>query len=110
MAESGNPALGLPWPRPKFPSIFSLKLPMIYSPRLGGAMEKEKKKKADTGKILSEFKIRLKLLEFLAFVESVKRFELTNGRKPTRDERKNIAKTSHINLDVLCIDREFLLG
>lgn len=64
-------------------------------------MEKEKKKD-DAGKILLEFKIRLKLLEFLAFVESVKRFELTNGRKPTRDERKNIAKTSHINLDDFC--------
>ena len=64
-------------------------------------MDKEKKKD-DTGKILSEFKIRLKLMEFLAFVESVKRFELTNGRKPTRDERKNIAKTSHINLDDFC--------
>ena len=65
-------------------------------------MDKEKKKD-DTGKILSEFKIRLKLMEFLAFVESVKRFELTNGRKPTRDERKNIAKTSHISLDDFCV-------
>ena len=64
-------------------------------------MDKEKKKD-DTGKILSEFKIRLKLLEFLAFVESVKRFELTNGRKPTWDERKNMAKTLHINIDDFC--------
>lgn len=60
------------------------------------------KKKDDTGKNLSEFKIRLKLLEFLAFVEAVRRFELTIGRKPTRDERKNIATTSHINLDDSC--------
>jgi preprotein translocase subunit Sss1 len=60
------------------------------------------KKKDNTGKNLSEFKNRLKLLEFLAFVESVRRFELTNGRKPTWDERKNIATASHINLDDFC--------
>ena len=41
-------------------------------------------------------------LERFNFVESLIRFEETNGRKPTRDERKNIAKTSHINLDDFC--------
>jgi len=65
-------------------------------------MEKEKKKKDDAGENLSEFKIRLKLLEFLAFVESVKKFEITIGREATWDERENIAKTSHISLDDFC--------
>ncbi len=64
-------------------------------------MEKEKNKN-DTRKNLSEFKIRLKMLEFLAFVDSVKRFELTNGRKPTQGERKDIAKISHISIDDFC--------
>jgi hypothetical protein len=64
-------------------------------------MEKEKKKNG-AGKILSEFKIRVKLLEFLAFVESVKRFEQTNGRRPTQTERKNMARTLDIDLDDIC--------
>jgi hypothetical protein len=64
-------------------------------------MEKEKRKN-DAGKILSEFKIRVKLLDFLAFVESVKRFEQSNGRRPTKEERKNMARTLDIDLDDIC--------
>ncbi len=64
-------------------------------------MDKEEKKD-DNGKILSEIKDRLQRLEFLAFMESVKRFELANGRELTRDERKNMAETLHISLDDFC--------
>jgi hypothetical protein len=67
-------------------------------------MGKEKKKNG-AGKILSEFKIRVKLLEFLAFVDSVKRFEQTNGRRPTQTERKNI---STVRLRLFKISRSVL--
>jgi len=64
-------------------------------------MEKEKKK-IDTGKILSEIQQRVQKIEFFAFLESIKRFERTNGRKPTWDETKDMAKNLHISLDSFC--------
>jgi hypothetical protein len=60
------------------------------------------KNKDYTGKILSKIQNRLRLLDFLAFLASIKRFERTNGREPTGDEIKNMAKTLHINLDDFC--------
>jgi hypothetical protein len=60
------------------------------------------KKKNNPGKILSGFKIKLAGLEYLNFVESVKRFEQTNGRKPTWDEREDMAKYSHIGIEDFC--------
>jgi hypothetical protein len=60
------------------------------------------KKKDDSGKILSEFKIRLEGLEYLNLAESVKRFEQTNGRKPTWHERKDMARYSHIGIEDFC--------
>ena len=64
-------------------------------------MDKEKKKD-DIGKILSELQHRLQMMKYFAFVESVKSFERTNGRKPTWDEKENLAKILHMNLDDLC--------
>ena len=64
-------------------------------------MDKEKKK-VDPGKILSEIQQRVQTMEFLAFLESIERFERTNGRKPTLDETKDIAKNLHISLDSFC--------
>ena len=64
-------------------------------------MDKEEKQD-NIRKTLSEMQYRVQALERLNFVESLIRFEETNGRKPTRDESKNIAKTSHINLDDFC--------
>ena len=64
-------------------------------------MDKEKKKNY-TGKILLKIQNRLRLLDFLAFLDSIKRFERTNGREPTGDEIKNMANTLHINLDDFC--------
>ena len=61
-----------------------------------------RKKKDYTGKMLSKIQNRLQLLEFLDFLESIKRFKLTNGREPTWDEIKNMAKTLHVKLDDLC--------
>ena len=61
-------------------------------------MDKEKKEDS-VRKILSEIQIRLKLMEFFTFLESVVRFERTNGRAPTLDERKKMAEKLHINLD-----------
>jgi hypothetical protein len=66
-----------------------------------GAMDKGKKKDY-TGKILSKIQNRLQLLEFLDFLESIKRFKPINGREPTGDEIKNMAKTLHVNLYDLC--------
>ena len=60
-------------------------------------MEKEKKKNSN-GKILSEIQDRLMVLEYMAFVGSIKRFEQTNGREPTWDEKRNMAKNLDINL------------
>jgi hypothetical protein len=48
----------------------------------------EEKKKNDTSKILSRIQAGLQMLEFLAFVESVKRFKLINGREPNWGEKK----------------------
>lgn len=64
-------------------------------------MDKNQKKN-DTDKSLTEIQIRVQLMELLAFMESVISFERTNGRKPTSDERKNLAKTFHISLDGFC--------
>jgi hypothetical protein len=64
-------------------------------------MDKEKKKDY-TGKILSKIQNRSQLLEFLGFLGSIERFERTNGREPTWEEIKNIAKTLQINLDDFC--------
>jgi preprotein translocase subunit Sss1 len=60
------------------------------------------KKKDDPAKILSEFKIRLEGREYLNLAESVKRFEKANGRKPSWDERKDMAKYSHIGIEDFC--------
>ena len=60
------------------------------------------KKKIEPGKILSEIQQRVQTMEFLAFLESIKRFERTNGRKPTWDETKDMAKNLHISLDSFC--------
>jgi hypothetical protein len=49
------------------------------------------KKKDDSGKILSEFKIRLEGLEYLNLAESVKRFE-----------QEDMAKYSHIGIEDFC--------
>ena len=60
------------------------------------------KKKIEPGKILSEIQQRVQTMEFLAFLESIERFERTNGRKPTGDETKDMAKNLHISLDSFC--------
>ena len=60
------------------------------------------KKKIEPGKILSEIQQRVQTMEFLAFLESIKKFERTNGRKPTWDERKDMAQNLHISIDSFC--------
>ena len=63
----------------------------------------DKEEKSDNiRKTLSEMQYRVQALERLNFVESLIRFEETNGRKPTRDERKDMAKDLHISLDDFC--------
>jgi hypothetical protein len=61
------------------------------------------KKKGDPSTILSKFKIKLAELEYLDFVESVKRFQQKNGRVPTWDEREEMAKYSHIGIEDFCV-------
>jgi hypothetical protein len=64
-------------------------------------MDKEKKKDY-TKRFLSKIKNRAQVLEFLGFLDSIKRFGRTNGRAPTWGEIKNMASTLHINLDDFC--------
>jgi len=62
----------------------------------------KKKKKVGSEKFLSNIRDKVRALEFLNVLESVLRFERTSGRKPTRDERKEIVRDLHLSLDVFC--------